>query len=345
MVYEANALPTLVAAGYINIDMTAYVPSLPAKDERITGARVERALGGMSANLACAAARLGPPWAVRVELISTVGFDADSEWAVGELRQKGVHTGWLARQPDGRITYCLILVEPGGHRAIVSEPMEFHNEQVASRIEQPSAASAPRLLHTEGYRIPVILPLVEKARSLGWRTSVDLDGLPGGWLAPGGIATLARTFDVIFMNRSTARHVWPGVPEGPSWQSGIGGKILDLAGRSAVLLTLGEDGVLVLRGGAEPVHVPGTRVATVDTTGAGDTFAGAFLAAWLNGSPPDEAAGYASVAAALSTTAAGAQGYLPTATEVLSFTRKDSGKDAAAGTGQAGEPTGGGPRI
>jgi fructokinase len=60
-------------------------------------------------------------------------------------------------------------------------------------------------------------------------------------------------------------------------------------GVQVVLVTLGADGCLV----ATPdgvTHVPGHPVAVVDTVGAGDAFSAGFLAAWLRGQSPPEAA-------------------------------------------------------
>ena len=355
-------VPVLVAAGYVNIDMIAYMPSLPVKDQLITGAVIRRELGGMSANLACAAANLGPPWQVRAELISTVGHDPDSLWVLTELERRGVSTRWIARPPDGRVTYCLILVDEEGDRAIISEPMQFYESKVAERIVQVDgqamepehgqrasdesrgrggvSTGTARLLHTEGYRVPQLLPHIKRAREMGWLTSIDLDGLGAEWQNPEGLTQIAHHFDIVFMNRGTAAAIWPDISQGgarlsmledrlaqiaagkhyahdtsrhPSLRRGAGNKSL-----GAIVLTLGEDGaVLVPRKGA-PVRIEGVRVHTVDTTGAGDVFAGTFLAIWLNGGSLEMAGRYASVAAALSTTGRGALGYLPTAGDILS---------------------------
>jgi 2-dehydro-3-deoxygluconokinase len=77
-----------------------------------------------------------------------------------------------------------------------------------------------------------------------------------------------------------------------------------------VLLKLGAEGVIV----ATPTRrerVGGFRVEAVDATGAGDTFAGSFLARHLAGDDPFTAARYANAAAALSTTGYGAVAPIP----------------------------------
>lgn len=85
-----------------------------------------------------------------------------------------------------------------------------------------------------------------------------------------------------------------------------------------VLLKLGAEGVLVAtREGRK--RVAGFPVQAVDATGAGDTFAGAFLARRLAGEAIEDAARYANAAAALSTLGYGAVAPIPREAEVRAF--------------------------
>lgn len=82
-----------------------------------------------------------------------------------------------------------------------------------------------------------------------------------------------------------------------------------------VIMTVGKDGV-VYGEGNEVVHVPGFQVPVVDTTGAGDTFNGAFAAGRVEGLSIREAIRFANAAAALSVGKIGAQGGMPWRNEV-----------------------------
>ena len=89
-------------------------------------------------------------------------------------------------------------------------------------------------------------------------------------------------------------------------------------GAKLVVLKQGSLGVLVSNG-KENLHIPGHAVQTIDATGAGDTFNGAFLSEWLRKDDPFAAAEYANAAAALSTTNYGAVDSIPNRDEVKAF--------------------------
>ncbi|MEM7346599.1 MAG: PfkB family carbohydrate kinase, partial [Chloroflexota bacterium] len=93
------------------------------------------------------------------------------------------------------------------------------------------------------------------------------------------------------------------------------------------LLAMGPHTVVVSRGKAgsfavsrnEVAEQPGLAVNVVDTTGAGDTFYAAFLHQTLQGTPLADRLRFANTAAALSVTALGPRGLLPTIDEVNTF--------------------------
>ena len=89
-------------------------------------------------------------------------------------------------------------------------------------------------------------------------------------------------------------------------------------GVKVVVLKLGSEGVMVSADGMKEI-IPGYKVETVDQTGAGDTFDGAFCSRYIKGISPMECARYANAAAALSTKGYGAVTPIPTETEVEEF--------------------------
>jgi sugar/nucleoside kinase (ribokinase family) len=105
------------------------------------------------------------------------------------------------------------------------------------------------------------------------------------------------------------------------------------APRAGVLVRLGPAGCLLAEAGAEPVHVPGFAVTPLDTSGAGDTHTGSFLAALSRGAAAGPAAWQANAAAAWSVTRRGpATG--PTSAELARFLHAAApGARSSPGTG------------
>ncbi|WP_200889540.1 PfkB family carbohydrate kinase [Cohnella kolymensis] len=82
-----------------------------------------------------------------------------------------------------------------------------------------------------------------------------------------------------------------------------------------LIITLGKNGS-VLFDAASHVHVPALEVEAIETTGAGDSYIGAFACQLLEGKEPAEAAGYATRAAAITVTKIGGQPAMPSSTEL-----------------------------
>lgn len=277
----------LLVAGYLTIDLSARVERIPGFDERITASGITRSQGGMAANCACAAARHGS----EVAFFGHAGTDALGDEAVAELEACGVDTNGVVRR-DGGGSICLILVGPDGGRMIVSEPLVFDWTRFDAALAEGAAG-----FHVDGYRLAEALPRASAAQGL--RTSIDLDGVDDPTWADARAA--AAAFSVVFLNRGIAAGLG-GAPETVADE-------LVRAGAEIVCVTLGADGVALASAGARAIRVPGVRVETVDTTGAGDAFAGAFLHRVLGGAEPAGAAVFANEAAALSTTIEGARGF------------------------------------
>lgn len=302
-------LPLLLSVGYISVDYTARVAVLPHRDDRITAGSIDKSLGGPAANVAVAAAALGAPFEVEVELATAVGEDADSDWALAELARRRVRALPVRRPANDRLSRCFILLEPNGSRTIINEPLELHEADLPIDIDEPVPANrAPCCVHFEGYQIQRMRPWLPGLAAAGWRTSLQATGLPAALGSKAAFLDLLSELDLILLNRDVARDV-TGCRAGQAVLIDAVGALIDIPGRrSEVVLTLGETGAMVFPAGTRrPVAVPAPSVEVVDTTGAGDAFAGAFLAVWLSTGDAVEAARHGCVAGSLCITANGAQ--------------------------------------
>jgi sugar/nucleoside kinase (ribokinase family) len=297
--------PHLLAAGYLNVDVTATVARVPGFGERITASSISRSFGGMTANAACAAARLG----LRTEFFGQVGRDEEGAAALAELERFGVSTRWVARSPSPTTT-ALILLDPDGERAIVSEPIRFDYGPLEEAIEA-SAHVEGACVHVDGYRLPEALGLLQRARELGFYTSGDLDGIEAENLK-NFAAEIAASLDLVVLNRRLAE-AFARIP------ASAAARLLDL-GAGVVAVTLGEEGAVVARSD-QFYRVRAPRVEVRDATGAGDAFVGAFLAGWLGGKDLEEAGRLAAAVSAISVGSVGARGNLPDRREAKRFAR------------------------
>jgi ribokinase len=323
--------PRLIVAGHVSVDYTAMLSVLPHRSDRVTGRSIEKSLGGPAANTAVFAAALGDRFPLAVELISAIGDDADSDWALSELTLKNVDTIAIRRQPGQRLARCIVLVEQNGSRTVINEPFVLYDSDLAPYVGKQTEER--RCLHVGGFHIRELMKTVLAIGSQGAMLSFQATGLPKSWQTAARLAELMAFFDVVFVNRDVAQEA-TGCRGGPAQLIEASVALTRSSSpKGIVVLTLGEDGVLlVLPDGDAPVHMPGLPAKVVDTTGAGDAFAGAFLAVWLSGGEVVEAARYGNAAGALIVSVEGAQGAIPTAAslaEMLSMAGPRPGERAA----------------
>ncbi len=306
----AAAGPRLTTVGSLSVDYTARVDDLPRRDGRITSSGIEKSLGGPAANVAVRAAGLGGLWAMQCELVTVLGNDTDSEWALAELAASHVEVIGI-RGGDRRLNRCIVLVEPDGSRTIVNEPLVLEEANVVGYLGHRPEQGRPHCVHLDGFQVAGMAASIGQIRELGFVTSMHTTGLRRDWRTVDAFRRLRSEFDLVFLNRDVARDIlgFSGT------DAGLLRRVARLCSRTAptgalglVLLTLGAAGAALFMGVDPPILQSAPTVPTVDTTGAGDTFAGVFLGTWLNQEPPESALRFAVVAASHSITAAGALG-------------------------------------
>ncbi|MEX2263611.1 MAG: carbohydrate kinase family protein, partial [Bryobacteraceae bacterium] len=158
----------------------------------------------------------------------------------------------------------------------------------AERLKTPLAGGAARLLRGVGGTYPA--PACpwgkrERGNSLGWAG--------GGRMRQKDLDPCLPYVDLLFMNEDEARMATG------TGQPAEAARTLRAYGAGGVIVKLGEKGCSVFAED-EPIHAPAIRVPAVDTTGAGDCFAGGFLAALHRGASWSAAARFANAVAALS---------------------------------------------
>ena len=311
------SVPRLTTVGYVSVDYTACLDRLPEREERRLADQIVKSIGGPAANVAAIAAGIGQPFPVVASIITAIGLDQDSDWAAAELSQRRVDLIIPRERRSGRLNRALVLVEANGRRTIVTEPSLLDAVDVQHFVETTDPSMTRWWLHLEGYQVPGQIAAVVKARAKGFKTSMQATGLPPEWLRAHGDEAFG-SFDLIVLHRETLGQL-------PSMPGDIRSGLADLAakaracgphGPELVIVTLGADGAAAVTRDGAIIEARALPVDVVDTTGAGDSFVGSFLAAWLNDCPLPQALRLACAAGSLQVTRFGAQELRPSASEL-----------------------------
>lgn len=281
--------------GSINIDISVRSERLPKAGETLIGGRALLSPGGKGANQAHAAQRFGVP----TRLLGMVGGDAFAEPALASLAAAGVDLGGVSVSPNEATGLALITIDETGDNTIVVAP----GANLAARASQvPDAALRDSRVLLLQLEVPPAESLALARRARGMGCKVMLNASP--WAA--GLPLDASVVNLVIVNTLEL--------EALGARSGIDGTApADRARALArslgldVLVTLGADGAFLAHADGRDAAVPALAVSPVDTTGAGDTFAGVFAAAVASGRPAQQAMRFASVAAGLACLKPGAQ--------------------------------------
>lgn len=310
----------LVTIGELLVD---FVPQQPGTS--IGEAAVfTRAAGGAPANVAAAAARLGADSA----FIGRVGADPFGYWLVQQLRACGVHTDGVTLDPTANTTLAFVSLSDDADRDFLFYRTATADTRLSPADLDKGLLSRATVLHfcsnslTHEPARSATLEAIRLARAAGALISYDVNWRPGLWDdGQAGILQAlkaARQADVLKLSESEL-----GLLNASGGPDDAGGFLA--AGAQLVLISRGAAGVEAHTKGFS-TELAGLPVAAVDTTGAGDALAGAFLSALTadpglagNREALTSALARANAAAALSTTRPGAIPSYPDAAELGQF--------------------------
>lgn len=306
MMVESNKQRDVVAVGAATIDLVIEVERLPGHDEKVMGRHVGWLPGGTVPNFACAASRLG----LRTGFLGTVGDDASGSLVVEDFHRFGVDTDHLTTLRGTPTYYTVILLPPGGERAIVVVPT-YPDDTALTNEERTYVASA-RAVYIMTGNVDRFEALAGAARAGGTLVMVDVE--PTLALDMSQLKRMLSVTDVASFNRAGLESA-TGQPATDLVKTAQ--QMLEL-NPQVVVITLGREGCLAVTADDE-VRCPGFETEVVDTTGAGDCFNAAFLTGYLSGWSLERMANFGNAAAALSVTKLGPRAGIPTRKQVLKF--------------------------
>lgn len=286
--------------GSINTDIVCNTDNLPQIGETVIGKDFLISFGGKGANEAVASSRLG----ASVNLLGCVGDDMFSKNAIAHLQSEGVHITAVkqVKNVQGGIANIVvsnknnqIIVIPGANNLVD----EKYVKKYASRIKECSIVGGQ-------FEIPI--------EALVLTSKICVDNGIKFVLNPSPIKQYpAKLFDnatYVIVNEIEIKTIAGYVDKDPY-------KVLKLY-PNKLILTCGSNGVYYSNG-TSLIHIEAINVDTIDTTGAGDTFLGAFMVAINNGMILNDAIIFANICAGLKTTKLGAQTGMPKLNEVKKY--------------------------
>lgn len=288
--------------GNVAVDEIFRVAVLPKPGQSVLADARTRDIGGKGANQAIVATRAG----ARVRLVTALGGDEPGRWAKRELAAEGLALD-LTRH-SGRTDASIIVADEGSENMIVTT-------HEAARQLTPQAVEASLALAEKGDVLALQGNLGADAtghalrlgRSLGLRTVLNPSPVRPGF------SELWPFLDLLIVNvgealELAATHDVEGA-----------GRRLHQEGARQVVVTLGNAGALCVGDGGI-VKVAAAPSAPVDTTGAGDTFAGVLVAVLVRtGAVDARTMAAAAEAAAVTVSRPGTRAAFPTRPELLAI--------------------------
>jgi ribokinase len=287
--------------GSLNIDLSFSVDHIVAPGETISSGTLERSAGGKGANQAAALAKAG----MEVYMAGKIGTDGD--FLLELLRSYGVRTDHVLRW-EGATGQAIIQVDKSGQNSIIlygGGNAVLRKDEVGPII----SAFGPRDMILLQNEIPLTAELMRTASERRMRVCLNPSPFDGRIEAlPLELA------DLLFVNEIEAAGL-AGCPVSKDH-----GAILEALAlrfpRAELVLTAGKEGAYYAHKG---LRVKGDIVdlPVVDTTGAGDTFTGFFLAARQRGTDVAESLRLACKASSIAVSRKGAMASIPFAREVF----------------------------
>jgi sugar/nucleoside kinase (ribokinase family) len=248
--------------------------------------------GGSAGNTVVALAQLGG----KAFYSCKVAHDALGDFYVKDLQARGVDTNLNhTRASEGQTGSCLVLVTPDAERSMCT--FLGVSAELDDAALHPKDIEKSKIYYMEGYLAasPTGLAAALKgrqiAREAGVALALTLSDVSMIQFCKAGLdAMLGDGVDYLFCNQEEAQ-VWCGSQD----LNVVKETLKKLA--KMVCLTRGPDGSEIITA-QDSWHVPAEKVQAIDTNGAGDMFAGAFLYAITRGYSPEQAANLGNHAAA-----------------------------------------------
>lgn len=292
-------MPRILNFGSLNVDHVYTLASIARPGETVNSLSYELFPGGKGLNQSIALSLAGG----RVYHAGRVGDDG--LWLTELLREKGVDTS-LVRTDGSRTGHAVIQVGGDGQNCIIihgganREITRGYAADVLSRFSEGDYLVAQNEINGLG-------GILEGAHARGMRIALNPSPMD-----PAVHALPLHLVDIFLLNELEG-----GAISGEDQPEAMADRLLERYPHSRIVITLGKSGVLYKDRENRFTHGI-YRTPVVDTTAAGDTFTGYFIARAAQGDPVPEALRLASLASSLAVSVKGAAVSIPSMDAVKS---------------------------
>lgn len=267
----------VVGLGTCNIDFINKVPRLLGPDDEVNVEKLVLSVGGSASNFTVGLSRLN----ISTGIIARTGKDYFGQLCAKKLHEEGVDTQRLT-STDAPTGIVFIAVDPHGERSMYS--FMGANAEFKLLKEDIDYIQSSKVLHITG----MYKEVVEEASKYAPFLSLN----PGTLLSAYGIEGLHKSIkraNIIFLNKKEI-----DILTGEKLDEGAQ-TLLD-TGAKMVVVTRGKEGANLYTKD-RTIHAPVKEAAALDTTGAGDSFAAGFIAAYLKDKELEECLNFANIVA------------------------------------------------
>lgn len=252
--------------------------------------KAQHASGGSAANSVYATARFGG----KAFFSCKVAQDADGDLYLADMEKAGVHHNYGQQRDSGVTGKCLVMITPDAERSMNSF-LGISSELSVSELA-PDALATSKYLYLEGYVVSspsacaAAIEAKQQAEAAGVKTVLSFSD-PGmvEFFRDNMQAIVGDGLDLVFCNEVEAKQ-WAQTDD-----LNLAAERLKEHARQFAITRSSEGAILW--DGKELIDIPPHRVQAVDTNGAGDMFAGAFIYALSRGENFPTAGRFASLAA------------------------------------------------
>ncbi len=297
----------VLGLGCVAVDDLLYVATYPAADAKARVLRRERQCGGLTATALVTAARLGS----RCGYAGVLGHDPLSIFAAERLSAEGIDITPMVRRCDAGPIHSTIIIDTQRRTRNIFFDL---TDVIGAATDQPPPALilSSRALLVDPCGVEGMLRATHIAHDGQIPVVADIEGD----MSPRAFELL-EVADHLIVSHATAREVTgasdPARATARLWTDE----------RTAVVVTCGQEGGWYLTCAQdEPQRYPAFAAPSLDTTGCGDVFHGAYASALARGLPMSERVRIAAAAAALKAMTVGGQAGIPARSRVDAFLRE-----------------------